>query len=166
MKLTNAKYLALLGVFCAVLPCIAEVTVWNITRWSGGDISLKNNRFTEALNSAKDGDVLLILNDITVNAPAELKLVPGQTSKKVTVLSTNSVPVNIFNNGETYGMTIATGTTLVMSNVTTAQSCPTQALHHFCLSPGLPLPSLLQEITRNKGLEEKTWERPIFPPQL
>ena len=118
MKLTNAKYLALLGVFCAVLPCLSEVTVWNITRWSGGDATLKNNRFTEALNSSKDGDVLLILNDITVNAPAELKLAPGQTSKKVTVLSTNSVPVNIFNNGETYGMTIATGTTLVMSNVT------------------------------------------------
>ena len=48
----------------------------------------------------------------------------------------------------------------------TAQPCPTQVLHHLCLSPGLPLPSVLEEMTGKKGLEEKkTWERQIFPPQ-
>ena len=37
----------------------------------------------------------------------------------------------------------------------TAQPCPTQVLHHLCLSPGLPLPSVLEEMTGKKGLEEK-----------
>ena len=76
MKLSNAKYLALLGVFCAVLPCFAAE--WYITHWSGGNKEEKNNRFTEAVNSAKDGDVLILQNDITVNADAELKIKPNE----------------------------------------------------------------------------------------
>ena len=115
MKLSNAKYLALLGVFCAVLPCFAAE--WYITHWSGGN---KEKRFTEAVNSAKDGDVLILQNDITVNADAELKLKPNEknTTKRLTVTSEEGECFSIFNKGESYGVKIGTGTTLVLSNLT------------------------------------------------
>ena len=118
MKLSNAKYLALLGVFCAVLPCFAAE--WYITHWSGGNKEEKNNRFTEAVNSAKDGDVLILQNDITVNADAELKLKPNEknTTKRLTVTSKEGECFSIFNKGESYGVKIGTGTTLVLSNLT------------------------------------------------
>lgn len=48
----------------------------------------------------------------------------------------------------------------------TAQPGPTQVLHHLCLSPGLPLPSVLEEMTRKKGLEEKTGKADFSSPVL
>ena len=118
MKLSNAKYLALLGVFCAVLPCFAAE--WYITHWSGGSKEEKNSRFTEAVNSAKDGDVLILQTNVTVNADAELKIKPNEktTTKRLTVTSKEGECFSIFNKGESYGVKIGTGTTLVLSNLT------------------------------------------------
>ena len=110
------KYLVLLGILCAVLPS-AEAKKWEIKGWSGNSVS-KDNRFIEAFNKSTDGDILELQNDITVNADAELKITPKQTSKKVTVTSKEGNTFRIINYGESYGVKIKAGTTLVMSNVT------------------------------------------------
>ena len=131
MNLMKAKYLALLCAFCAVLPGFAKE--WNITRWSGGD---KNARFTHALINSQDGDVLKLMDNITVNAPAELTLGRGQQSKKVTVVSTSTStnPLTIFNKSYMHKFTIGTGTTLVMSNVTYDCSQMSQITDVFTLT--------------------------------
>jgi hypothetical protein len=113
MNLMKAKYLALLCAFCAVLPGFAKE--WEITDWGRGE---KNARFTHALRNSQDGDVLKLMKDITVNAPAELTLGRGQQSKKVTVVSAGTKPSTIYNKSYMHKFTIGTGTTLVMSNVT------------------------------------------------
>ena len=109
MKAINAKCLALLALAC-LLPSVWAET-WSIKTWSGRQYD-KKERFTEAINSSKDGDVLELQNDITVSSDIQLR------DKRITVRSKNGSRYSIFNEGMTYGTKIHPGATLVMTNVT------------------------------------------------
>lgn len=134
MKRMNAKYLALFCAVCAAFSSSA-VTTWKVTGWSGNRVP-KASRFTEALNSTSDDEIIIELqNNMIVNADAELKLGKRQTSKKVIVTSSGSNRFTIQNQGDAFGFKIAAGTTLVLSNVTYDCAGYSQIEDVFYLAP-------------------------------
>ncbi len=89
----------------------AAARTWTITGWSGNSVKPKENRFTEAVNRASDGDILELQNDVTVNANVVIR-------KRITVKSKDGNHFSIFNEGVSFGTTINAGATLIMTNVT------------------------------------------------
>ncbi|MBO5643052.1 MAG: hypothetical protein J6S51_03500 [Kiritimatiellae bacterium] len=100
------KYLAFFAVLSIANDLLAET--WIIKSWSSGT---NKNRFTYAVNYAKDGDILQLEANIRVNSDVEIR-------KKITVKSKDGTKYTITNRGYTYGVKIHPGGTLTMTNVT------------------------------------------------
>ena len=111
MKRINVKHPVVFAALCALLPFFVEAEIYTATQWSGWlQWGQTENRLVELVNNAKDGDIIELQNNLTVNANLNIR-------KKITIRSKGNNLYTIKNKGKSYINNIHPGATLELTNI-------------------------------------------------